>query len=211
MLTMNEPRLAWCVFDAITNRFTTRADEIARFTASGYSFEEWLNWEAFSACASIPNVKVAPKPPYSTLGLRCSQDKGDLLVVSDECCVLVEIGLVHDETSSKWRLKLNLDADKLTRRLERTSTLRIVVLASIGSITDSKAWANWLAKVSSWNEPGGEMRIVRLPPNGQMAVRGWAKPPRPPRPMLPELLAQITPDQRFGELDKSGPVGNELI
>jgi len=42
--------LARTVFDAIADRFEGRAADIAGFVQTGYSFEEWLNWEAFAAC-----------------------------------------------------------------------------------------------------------------------------------------------------------------
>ena len=46
------------VFRQISQRFTSRARDIARFAKTHYSFEEWCNWEAFVACSGVSGWKV---------------------------------------------------------------------------------------------------------------------------------------------------------
>src|SRR4051794_1530767 len=86
-------RPAEAVFQAIVGRYQRRADEIAQFVTTKYSFEDWLNWEAFAACAANAGWRVSPKPSYCALGVEDCKDFGDLLVDVGGNKVLVEIGL----------------------------------------------------------------------------------------------------------------------
>jgi|GEM_PF-6958573 len=72
--------LAARAFAAIAERCSVRSKDIARFTASQYSFEEWVNWEAFGACAEVREWEVHPKPRYCNLGVTDCKDLGDLLI-----------------------------------------------------------------------------------------------------------------------------------
>ena len=161
------------VFKTIADRFQSRALEIERYTRTRYSFEEWLNWEAFAACSANPGWQAQPKPSYCKLGVQDCKDYGDLLIVAGESKVLVEIGLVHDGTGDKWRGKLDWDVQKLARNFVGAMPLQIIVLVSTSNIDASESWQRWLAKVPCW---GRETRLtlsVPLPPVGTMLVRGW--------------------------------------
>jgi hypothetical protein len=63
--------LAAKVFQTIARHLEARADAIALFAQARYSFEEWLNWEAFAACRANPAWTVAPKPCYRAYDPTC--------------------------------------------------------------------------------------------------------------------------------------------
>lgn len=165
--------LATDVFHAIAQRYAARSADIAQFVATKYSFEEWLNWEAFAACATNAAWRLSPKPSYCNLGVADCKDYGDLLVGMGGSKVLVEIGLVHDGTGDKWRAKLDWDVQKLARPLTGVTTLHVVVLTSASDIAASDRWQRWLAKVPCWSRPTSLSASAALPPNGMLMVRGW--------------------------------------
>jgi hypothetical protein len=167
------PSLAEEVFRAIAKRYGQRADDIARFAGAKYSFEEWLNWEAFAACSTVNEWEARPKPSYCTLGVEDCKDYGDLLVTNGSEAVLVEIGLVHDGTGNKWRAKLAWDVEKLARPMSAISPLHVIVLASVADIENADNWQRWLAKVQCWSRPTSLTASVVLPPHGAMVIRGW--------------------------------------
>jgi hypothetical protein len=161
------------VFRTIVARFQQGVCDISRFAATGYSFGEWLNWEAFAACSANPRWKVQPKPSYCSLGLAECKDFGDLLVADADNKVLVEIGLVHDGTGDKWRPKLDRDVQKLARPLAGIAPLQMIVLVSKSSIEESKSWQRWLAKVPCWGRDTDLAVTIPLSPTGVVMVRGW--------------------------------------
>jgi hypothetical protein len=161
------------VFDTIAARFAGRVSDIALFTATRFSFEEWLNWEAFAGCKAVDSWQVHAKPRYCNLGAAGCKDFGDLLVVENHKTLLVEIGLVHDGTGNKWRDKLEWDVQKLARPLTDIFSLHVIVLVSSSSIDASQSWQRWLRTVGCWGRPNPFRAVVRLPPKGQMIVQGW--------------------------------------
>lgn len=165
--------LAAKVFHAVAGRYQGRADDLARFTATRYSFEEWLNWEAFAACCQFSEWQVQPKPSYCALGVGGCKDHGDLLVVADGQKVLVEIGLAHDGTGHKWRAKFDWDARKLARPLAEVVPLHVIVLVSESDIEASGIWQRWLTKVPCWHRPSTLAASASLPPSGAILIRGW--------------------------------------
>lgn len=165
--------LTTSVFDVIAQRFRSRADEIAGFARTRYSFEEWLNWEAFAACSENPAWQVKPKPSYCDLGISDCKDYGDLLVGTGETKVLVEVGLVHDGTGGTWPAKLAKDVQKLARPLTGVSALHMIVVASASDIETLKGWGRWLGKVACWGRQTNLAMSVQLPPGGTMLIRGW--------------------------------------
>jgi hypothetical protein len=161
------------VFQNIASRLASKSTDIARFVSTRYSFEEWLTWEAFAACSAIEDWEVGPKPSYRTHGVQECRDYGDLLVVEGRESVLVELGLVHDGTSDKWRTKLEWDVQKLARPLAGVRPLHIIVVASVGDIAATEAWQKWLGKVGCWNRPTELTYAAVLPPSGSIMLRGW--------------------------------------
>lgn len=166
--------LASRVFRTIVRRFRDRATEIAAFTKTGWSFEEWLNWEAYAACSLVRGWECDARPRYIRLGDHPScTGFGDLLVTEGEGCVLIEVGLVHDGTGDKWRAKLDRDMDKLARPLKRgINTLQVIVLVS-SQIAIAERWQSWLEKCSCWR-PTQLAESENLPGGGEIVIRGWA-------------------------------------
>jgi len=181
--------LARETFDVIASRLEQKAQDIVLFTKAQYSFEEWINCEAFAACSAEQNWHVDPRPSYKKiLRLDKCNDLGDLLVTNHETGqeVLVEIGLAHDTTTDKWLSKLDADAAKLLRgSVDIVVALHVIVLVSSTPIRSDEIWQKWLARLDCWNRPGyREPRTpMRLPPTGEMIIRGWATayPVRPAR------------------------------
>lgn len=173
-MSLKTSTLAQRVFDTIIARYAIRAIDIANFTRTKYSFEEWLNWEAFAACAAVSEWRSYAKPRYRDLGAIDCKDFGDLLVCEGSDRLLVEVGLVHDGTGNKWRDKLAWDVQKLARPLAEISCLHLVVLASAANIDASETWQRWLAKVPCWGRPDPLKASLLLRPSGQMLIHGWA-------------------------------------
>ena len=164
------------VFEMIVDRFISRSQDIARFAATRYSFEEWCNWEAYAAAAAT-GLEATPRPRYCDLSDPASRGFGDVSVVVGNLNVLVEVGLVHDGTGDKWRGKLELDTQKLQRPLiQNVVPLQLILLVSTRNIAVDDQWQRWLAKVACWQRPTLLCRDVQLPPNGQMILRGWSAP-----------------------------------
>ena len=161
------------MFEVIATRLASRNAEISYFTATRYSFEEWLNWEAFAACAAITGWQAKPKPRYCDLGVSDCKDFGDLSVTERGSVVLVEVGLVHDGTHDKWRDKLDWDVQKLARPLNNVQSLHVVVLVSDSNIETSDTWQRWLGKVPCWGRPDALEAKCPLASQGQMMIRGW--------------------------------------
>lgn len=170
--------LASRVFEVITSRLISRADDLFRFAQSGFSFEEWCNWEAYAACCSIEGWSAHPKPRYSDCGLEDSRELGDLLVLAGTERLLVEVGLVLDSTQNKWIAKLDADLAKLSSQLSPgISGLHMIVLVSaVDSISDAEVWQKWLQKVGCWNKPTSLMCQKAFEPGGQLYIKGWGIP-----------------------------------
>jgi hypothetical protein len=167
--------LAEEVFEAISRHLRSRTEDLARFTGTQYSFEEWCNWEAFAVCSRRAAWTCNPKPRYAHLGVDKSRDFGDLLVEerSTGRKVVVEIGIVHDGTTNKWREKLAHDRAKLGRiQPENAVPLQIVIVTKAGGSIESTP-GSWLSKISFWNQPPYLEFRAPLPPNGEMLMRGW--------------------------------------
>lgn len=165
------------VFDVISKRLGQSAKQISFFAKSGYSFEEWCNWEAFFACCEIPNWVVSPRPRYRDLGLNNCKDLGDLLVKTEQGTqVLVEVGLVHDQTTNKWLAKLDGDLAKLNRIAGREiQLLQIIILASAKeSILTSSVWTSWLRRLQCWNRQTELLLVIPSSEQGQIIIKGWA-------------------------------------
>jgi hypothetical protein len=167
------------VFETISSRYVARAKDIARFSATRYSFEEWCNWEAFSACDAVEDWLVQPRPRYVDLGVAGSSEYADLLItnVRDGERVVVEIGLAHDGTRDRWLAKLDRDAAMLERIvLPRTATLHLILVTSFTrDIELSAQWERGLGRLSAGSQETDLVTRTVLPPHGQMVLRGWIR------------------------------------
>jgi len=146
------------------------------FVSTGDSFEDWLNWEALFALRR-DGLEASPKPHYRKVGFKDVSTYGDLLVkLSSGTKVMVEVGLVHDWTMSKWREKLEADRRKLEPPYgDGFVGLQLVVIASrCESVAGDKRWAQWLGKVTFWDDSPHMERNVVLEPQGSMLIRAWS-------------------------------------
>jgi hypothetical protein len=162
------------VFEVIADHLKSEAPNISRFVHTGYSFEEWLNWEAFAACSQVKGWKVDPKPAYCSFGVEGCKDIADLLITAGDSKLVVEIGLAHDHTQNKWLLKLDRDAEKLRRELGGVQTLHLIILTSKDDIEGNKVWEKWLLGLHCWKTDNIGERKIQFSPSGQMIVRRWA-------------------------------------
>lgn len=161
------------VFDTIVDRLRGLNESIGLFTSTGYSFEEWVSWEAFVACKG-KWTGVHPKPAYADI-LRDSRSLGDLKVVVNANSLWLEIALVHDKTGDKWIEKINSDTKKL-RNLPY-DTVRLQMLVVVSSELFSKyddSWERWLNRTNIYQtkatHDSGELP---LKPKGEMRIIGW--------------------------------------
>lgn len=167
------------VFGSIATRFDLRRNDIAKFASTSYSFEEWLNWEAFLACSEHVGWTAFPKYQYKHAGIENCTSFADLLVSCQdmESSVLVEIKLAHDWTKDDYLTKIDNDRVKLAREFKKgIIPLQIIVSVSVGKIESHPIWENWFARSSCLQRPTELNRIVILPPSGEMIIRGWNVP-----------------------------------
>jgi hypothetical protein len=168
--------LANRAFGAITKRFDSRAKDIAMMARTGYSFEEWCNWESFLACRQLgEDIDVFPRPQYCEHGVADCKDYGDLLLICKDQKLLIEIGIVHDETGDKWIEKLDNDMRKLERLTKGgTRSLQVILLASKFKIRDNPKWQKWLARTDRWTRPTTLEHFPESEPPGEIVLRGWS-------------------------------------
>jgi hypothetical protein len=175
--------LATKVFKLLASEVLARSTDIQKMTRTGYSFEEWLNWNLYLACSS--KWWPSPRPSYrKKLAVTGSKGLADLLISSPEGTprVVVEVAVIHDWVQAKWRLKVKNDQQKL-RQVHGSSIekLQIVILAAdqYGPIlgkdaTDSwKTWREWLAEDLGAPTWGGKAFAKRSGEKGELAVFGW--------------------------------------
>ena len=165
------------VFGRIAQHWATLTDKIAAIVQTRYSFEEWLNWEALVAFLNLPDWTVRPRPRYRD---KDRVEYGDLLATNLRAgtSVFIETKLIHDGTGEKWYVAMDHDMTKLLRSTpEGMIPLQIVVVASKAGIEDSAEWQRLLGMRRSWARATRLSTVVRLPPDGQMIVRGWCGRP----------------------------------
>ncbi len=113
-----------------------------------------------------------PRPAYANLGLPGSKLLGDVLVETEGQRVLVEIGVVHDWTYSKWRDKLVADTSKL-RRLDGLAIFRLQAILRLGSERFQADRSPWLASVPAWTATDVFVQRADLPGGAAAEVRGF--------------------------------------
>lgn len=177
-MNSDESDLAVDVFRCISDHLSARCTDLAEIVATGYSFEEWLNWESFLACRRR-SWHVVPRPGYSGLGMVDSKELGDLLIrpAQSERGVVVETATMHDWTASKWIDKVDRDSHKLKRLSESGQTgLQIVVVTSKNAIAGKDSWERFLSRISVWSAPESFTSSCVIGECGQALIRGWVYP-----------------------------------
>lgn len=162
----------------IKRHFSSKAAELQSFVRTGYSFEEWFNWELFYAL-QVSESNLQPKPAYRHIaGLETSTKTGDVYFTKSGHGYIVEVALVHDYTSDKkWRDKVHWDRDQLLtlKGLGKITPIQLLVLVSNhDDMEASSDWMNWLESLSFWTDKKDIEVKIRLPQNGQAWIVGWA-------------------------------------
>lgn len=158
----------------LNDHFESHIRDITRFAGTGYSFEDWLNWEMFSAFVAC-GFKCFPKPAYKTYfeqnGIKTL---GDILVTTEGGDAwLVETALVHKNTQKKWLNKIKDDREKL-RRAEGgdINKLQLVVLCSDCEQHLQEAWDYWFKGICFWKKPDTQ-RILTDGEKGEVCLLFW--------------------------------------
>ena len=150
--------------------------QISQFTRTGYSFEEWLNWQAYWACSQKKGWKSSPKPEYNAVGFKTSKSQADLLVeITGQAKAIIEFGLVHDWTQSHWRDKLEADRKKLKPPFaEGFLPVQVVYVTSRTDFRQLDDWTRWLNKISFWNQPAILNAATPFPDGGIFLMKAWS-------------------------------------
>jgi hypothetical protein len=162
------------ILTTILERHKTRMPEITRFTDTGYSFEEWLNWESFDACQQ-KGWKLFPKPQYKACGFKKSINQADLLVEPLQSKkVIIEFGLIHDFSQSRWRDKLEADRKKLEPPFaDFFEPIQVVYVTSKRDFRQQDNWTRWLEKISFWNQPTVFSEALEFSNGGVFQMSAW--------------------------------------
>jgi hypothetical protein len=169
--------IAQDVFTAVAKHLGGKSEQIETIAATGYSFEEWVNWEAYLACKGVADWVVLPRPGYRGHGIATS-DLGDLYVRSDSRELFVEVAVVHDQTGAKWLEKIDWDREKLSR-LGSIGRLQLVIgVSTRGPVTGSDVWERWFQQTVLFQSGAPEHRLdVGLREKGQLVIFGWSTEP----------------------------------
>ncbi len=172
IIRMRSTQLATDVFRCITDRFAKRNRDIELLIHQGYSFEEWLNWEAFLACNAISRWRASGRPQYRFIGVKASKDYADLMVEHGDTRVIAEVGHILGGTQSEWIKKLEHDKLKLGQIAagRSTATLQVIVLAS----SDPNKPA-WLPRLKCWQCATTLKTTIKFQGGCKMIVRGWSR------------------------------------
>lgn len=163
-------------FSVFREHVQAHAEKILRLAKSGYSFEEWLNWEFYLACAERNRWSVKPKPSYKDLG-GPKRLAADLRLDQSNSTLLVEVGHVHDTTGNKWIKKLDGDTKKLHKKNRGQAIgMQVILVASKGEIVGNDTWRRWLDQVGIWGEKTHLEHSQTIHDKGSILLRGWTLP-----------------------------------
>jgi hypothetical protein len=175
------------VFRTVCDRLRSKAADLRLLVEAGFSFEEWLHWEAYLACKvrqeNYPFCEVTAKPAYASEGVAteagdADQTLGDLRVGgpndgADHCWLFAEIVLAGgDENADCGWVKR---AEAATGRLKRlgwkkSAALLIVVAARTGE--GPAGVADAVNEV--WNQPAlTDPCVIPLPGGGSVVVKAF--------------------------------------
>lgn len=133
------------VFRTVCDRLRAKAADLRLLVEDGYSFEEWLNWEAYLACKlrqeSYPFSEVTAKPTYASEGVQTDSGDpdrplGDLRVGGpndgvDHCWLFAEVVLACDGDSAdrEWVKRAEAATGRLKRLGWKKSAALLIVVA----------------------------------------------------------------------------------
>lgn len=158
------------IFETISSAWLTSIPgRLAPYLATGYSWEEWANVEAWLALHAA-GFEVTPRAAYRGPGPDGRRVLGDLLVRSVEPEVMVEVKTIHDATLAKYAQKVDADVPKLQAEAAAgRATLFVLVVVAVD---EERPWPH-LPLLRCWSVPTELRRTARLGSAGHVVVRGW--------------------------------------
>jgi len=157
----------------LASHFSQLTDRISRFTETGYSFEEWINWECYHAF-STRRMTCYPKPNYKEYGEGNNKRLGDFCVtlLTGEA-LFCEVKLVHDHTQDKWMAEIEKDREALSS-VENVTPIQILFCTStFEDVFESSDWARFLEGLSFWKDDKVASVDLSLPNKGQLLIKIW--------------------------------------
>jgi hypothetical protein len=160
----------------LSDHFAPKAKQVTRFAHTGYSFEEWVNWEIFTAFVDR-GYQAFPKPAYKrSFNDNTSKFLGDLRVCGhDGAEVFLEVATAHPWTQSKWREKILNDRVKLEKwvpKAEKTLKIQIVISCSSEQKDLENKWLYWYERIGFWADKG-ETLILDDGGTGEVVIKVW--------------------------------------
>ncbi|WP_144411489.1 hypothetical protein [Azotobacter chroococcum] len=164
------------VCNIMSAHFTSKAKQITCFAQSGYSFEEWINWELFTAFTE-QGFSTHPKPAYKAhFQENSSALLGDILVCDEAGEQLfIEVAVVHSYTQDKWRAKLLDDRAKLkglSSSSANTRKIQLVISCASNEKDLQKNWNYWYTELLFWNELS-ETLVLDDGADGEIFMKIW--------------------------------------
>lgn len=121
---------------------------LRKFAATGWSFEEWLNWELYLYLSDDTNLKVEPKGKYEN-----SRKKSDLSIVFNTDRSVIENKIVIDNTLDKYRNSISADQSKIEFGIGNTIKfgVSLVWLFSL-KWAAKEEWEDWVSEIKNWDQ-----------------------------------------------------------
>ena len=148
-------------------------EKIHRFQQTGYSFEEWFNWELYDKLLD-EGIPVIPKP---LTRITKGKSIADLLIQQavDGIDIYIEVKLVHDQTTNKWLDEIEKDRTALINISKETSAKGLQLLLLVSSyenVLHHNNWKPWLEKLSFWTEEP-TIHVNSRRTKGSVMILGW--------------------------------------
>ena len=157
--------------NVIREHMGAMCEKIAAFNNTGYSFEEWINWELFYALSKA-QIDVLPKPCYKEYSKDSPKSFGDLLVENQH---FIEVSLIHDSTQNKWIEKIENERRALTTLdLEYVKPAQLLIIVSAHDDIESHGnWLPFLEKISFWRTACAWTISTKTQNGGQVIAKYW--------------------------------------
>lgn len=148
------------------------SDKVFTFQKTGYSFEEWFNWELYHKLVTH-GYNTQPKPAMQS----DIKSFADVLVKKpfDDRDIYIEVKLVHDDTSDKWLLEIEKDHLALKSNTKNTSAIGIQLLllsSSHKNLMQHPNWTPWLNRLTFWSAQP-DILVQAEQPDGDTVIVGW--------------------------------------
>ncbi|MCT8346652.1 hypothetical protein LGZ99_05340 [Photorhabdus temperata] len=164
------------IYTILSNHFSLKLKQIMNFAQTGYLFEEWINWEIFTAFEK-KDFKIYPRPTYNRyFHNKNTRIQGDILCEKDNEQIFIEVGLIHTYTKNKWLKKLTKDRDKLKNQTPSSNKnirkVQLIISCSTCEKNLKENWLPWYNNLNFWNQPAQEI-ILNQGVNGEAFIKIW--------------------------------------